>query len=42
MRVGEGVLGRESTMLKCPKIFKCPNLAVSEEVKTVQLNRENM
>ena len=31
--LGEGVLGRQSTMLKCPKMFKCPNPAVFEEVK---------
>ena len=42
MRGGEGVLGRQSTMLKCPRMFKCPNPAVFEEVKTVQLNRENV
>ena len=42
MRGGEGVLGRQRTMLKCPKMFKCPNPAVFEEVKTVQLNRERV
>lgn len=41
-RVGEGVLGRDNTMFKCPEVFKSPNPAVFEELKMVQLNREGM